>query len=96
MADTLEILDLPESEQVQLSFISESGISESGDRESAPPVPFPFPLTDAELLELAWLFTRYAFEPFGDSHPRAEAAEAGMRDLGRLMFETVFRPSGVL
>ena len=88
MADTLEILDLPESEQIQLSFISESG-----DRESAPPVSFPYPLTDAELLELAWLFTRYAYEPFGDSRPRAEAAEAGMRDLGRLMFETAFRSS---
>ena len=88
MADTLEILDLPESEQVQLSLVSESG-----ERESAPPVSFPFPLTDDELLELAWLFTRYAFEPFGNSRPRAEAAEAGMRDLGRLMFETVFRSS---
>ena len=89
MADTLEILDLPESGQVQLSVIDESD-----RRQSAPPVPFPFPLTDRELLELAWLFTGYAFEPFGESRARAEAAEAGLRGLGRLMLESVFRASG--
>ena len=32
-------------------------------------------------------------EPFGDARTRADAAEAGLRDLGRLMFETVFRSS---
>ncbi len=89
MADTLEILDLAESGQVQLSIITESG-----SRESAPPVSFPFPLTDEELLELAWLFANYALEPFGESRSRAAAAEAGLRDLGRLMMETLFRSSG--
>ena len=88
MADTLEILDLTESGQIQLSVIDESG-----SRESAPPVSFPFPLTDVELLEFAWLFTGYAVEPFGESRARAEAAEAGLRDLGRLMLESVFRGS---
>ena len=94
MADTLEILDLPESGQIQLSIIKDTGIDESDRRQSAPPVPFPFPLTDRELLELAWLFTGYAFEPFGESRARAEAAEAGLRGLGRLMLESVFRASG--
>ena len=77
MADTLEILDLPESGQIQLSIIDESG-----RRESAPPVSFPFPLTDEELLELAWLFTAYAAEPFGESRARAETAEAGTAQPG--------------
>ena len=86
MADTLEILDLADLEQLQLSFVSESG-----DRESAPPVNFPFPLTDAELQEVSWLLTDYASEPFGESRSRAEVAEAGLRDLGRLLMETVFR-----
>ena len=45
-------------------------------------------------MELAWLFTGYAFEPFGESRARAEAAEAGLRGLGRLMLESVFRASG--
>ncbi len=88
MAATLEILDLPETEQIQLSLIDESG-----HRKSAPPVAFPFPLTDAELLDLAWLFSSYTSGPFGESRPRAETAEAGLRDLGRLMFERVFRAS---
>ena len=86
LADTLEILDLPESGRLQLSIVDDSG-----SRASAPPVSFPFPLTDEELLELAWLFTSYPSEPFGESRPRAEAAEAGLRNLGRLMLETVFR-----
>ncbi len=88
MADTLEILDLADSGRIQLSHLDDSG-----NRTQAPPVSFPYPLTDEELLELAWLFTNYANEPFGDSRSRAEAAEAGLRDLGRLMFETVFRSS---
>ena len=88
MADTLEILDLPETGQVQVSVIDETG-----SRESAPPVSFPFPLTDAELLEMAWFFTEFAHEPFGESRNRAEAVESGLRDLGRLMMETLFRSS---
>ena len=88
MAYTLEILDLADREQLQLSFVNESG-----ERESAPPVNFPYPLTDAELLEMAWLFTGYATDPFGESRSRAELAEAGLQDLGRLLMETVFRSS---
>ena len=88
MVDTLEILDLADSQQLQLSILDESG-----NRELSPPVAFPYPLTDAELLEIAWLFTSYPLEPFGESRQRAEAAEAGLRDLGRLMMETVFRSS---
>ncbi len=98
MADTLEILDLPETGQVQLSFIHDSGIKESGTdesgrRESAPAVSFPFPLTDSELLEIAWFFTEFGHDPFGESRARAEAVESGLRDLGRLMMETLFRSS---
>ena len=85
---TLEILDLPDTGQLQLSIIEDSG-----NRRSAPPVPFAYPLTDAELLEMAWFFTDYAGDPFGESRSRAEAVEAGMRDLGRLLLETVFRAS---
>ena len=88
MVDTLEILDLADSQQLQLSIIGESG-----DRTSAPPVAFAYPLTDAELLEMAWLLTGYPFGPFGESRQRAEVVEAGLRDLGRLMMETVFRSS---
>ena len=88
MVETLEILDLVESEQIQLSFISEFG-----ERETAPPVNFPYPLTDAEFQEMAWFFSGYVRRPFGDSRQRAEAVETGLRDLGRLMMEILFRSS---
>ena len=89
MPEMLEILDLPETGQLQLSVIDDSG-----NRESAPPFPFPLPLTDAELLEIAWLFTGYSAHPFGDSRQRAEGVETGLRALGRLLLETVFRSGG--
>ena len=88
MVDTLEILDLAKLEQIQLSLVDDAG-----NRTSAPPVNFPFPLTDAELAELAWLLNGYPSEPYGESGSRAEVAVAGMRDLGRLLMETVFRSS---
>ena len=40
-----------------------------------------------------WLLTTYPLEPFGESNSRAEVAQAGLRDLGRLLLETVFRSS---
>ena len=86
MADTLEILDLAVSGQVQLSILDDSN-----RRESAPPAPFSFPLTDAEIHEIYWLLDGYAHDPFGEARGRAEVAEAGLRDLGRLLLETVFR-----
>ena len=89
MPEMLEILDLPETGQLQLSVIDDSG-----NRESAPPFPFPFPLTDAELQEIGWLFTGYSANPFGDSRQRAEGVETGLRALGRLLLEIVFRSGG--
>ena len=86
MADTLEILDLAVSGQVQLSILDDSN-----RRESTPPTPFSFPLTDAEIHEIYWLLDGYAHEPFGEARGRAEVAEAGLRDLGRMLLETVFR-----
>ena len=86
MADTLEILDLAEHDQLQLSITHDSG-----DRTITPPVNFSLPLTDAEQTEMAWLLTDYAADPFGESRTRAEIAETGLRDLGRLLLETVFR-----
>ena len=82
MADTLEILDLPESGQIQLSIVDETG-----RRESAPPVSFLFPLTDAELLELAWFLHRLRFRAIrGIARPgrgrRGGTARLGAADAG--------------
>ena len=86
MADTLEILDLAETGQIQLSITDDSG-----NRESAAAVAFPFPLTDEEILEICWLLQDYPSSPFGEARTRAEVVEAGLRDLGRLMLETISR-----
>ena len=86
--NTLEILDLPDAGQLQLSLLGDDG-----GRLSAPPVNFPFPVTEAEQQEIAWLLDGYGSNPFGDSRSRAEAVETGLRDLGRLLLETVFRSS---
>ena len=86
MPNTLEILDLPDTGQLQLSLLADDG-----NRLSAPPVTFPFPVTEAEQQEIAWLLTGYSSNPFGDSRARAEAVETGLRDLGRVLLETVFR-----
>lgn len=89
MPEILEIQDLPESGQLQVSVIDGSG-----NRESSTPVAFPFPLTKEEQQEIEWLFTGYAVSPFGESRSRAEAVEAGLRDLGRLLFETLLHADG--
>ena len=86
MPNTLEILDLPYAGQLQLSLLDDDG-----NRLSATPVTFPFPVTEAERQEIAWLLTGYGSNPFGDSRSRAAAVETGLRDLGRLLLETVFR-----
>ncbi len=86
MANTLEILDLREQLQVQVSFVDESGV-----RESAHPSAFPFPLSDSEIQEINWYFKEYPDNPYGPNKDRAEAVEAGFRDLGRLLAEGVFQ-----
>ena len=86
MPNILEILHLPVTGQLQLFLTGDDGVT-----LSSPPVAFPFPLTVAEQQEFTWLFTEYAGNPFGEARARAEAAESGLRDLGRLMLETAFR-----
>ena len=88
MADLLQIVDLADLSQVQLSLIT--GPNEV---ETAPPASFTFPLTDAELAEIRWYFTEYPENTFGDVSIRAEKVEAGLKDLGRILYETVFGSS---
>ncbi len=87
MADLLQIVDLADSGQVQFSLLGGSG------QETAPPANFPFPLTDSELAEIRWYCTEYPENTFGDSKTRAEAVEAGLKGLGRLLYEAVFGSS---
>ena len=85
MADLLQIVDLADSAQVQLSYIS--GTDEP---ETAPPANFPLPLTDAESAEIRWYFTEYPENTFGEATARATKVETGLKDLGLLLFRSVF------
>ena len=86
MATTLEIVDLASDSQIQLVLTNDSG-----DQEAAPPALFPFPLSNAETAEIQWYLTRYLDDPYGPSKERGEAVASGLRNLGRLLFECVFR-----
>ncbi len=87
LADILEILDLGDVGQVRVSVIGADG-----GRELAPAVDFPYPLTDEEIHEICWLLDGgYALAPFGEARGRADRVAAGLRDLGRLMLEGIFR-----
>ena len=84
-ATTLEIRDLADGSQVQLSLIR------GQDRDSAPPADFTYPLEDRDLQEICWYFTEFLQHPFGESKPRADSVEARLRSLGQSLFQPVFQ-----
>ena len=86
MVKRLEIQDLPESGQLQLTLRTDDGI------KTAPPVPFRIPMSAADRSEISWYFQDFPEYPFGPAKDRAEAVENGFRNLGRLLFETAFGP----
>ena len=63
MTTTLEIVDLAEESRVQL--VLTSGAAGLEDRETAPPAPFPFPLSRQEISEIEWFLTEYPGNPYG-------------------------------
>ncbi|MDA1127849.1 MAG: tetratricopeptide repeat protein [Chloroflexi bacterium] len=88
MADSLQIVDLAESGQVQVS------LSTGHDQpETASPSNFSLPLTHQELAEVHWYFTEYPENTFGEAKTRAETVEAGFKDLGQLLYQAVFQSS---
>ncbi|MSQ06431.1 MAG: tetratricopeptide repeat protein [Dehalococcoidia bacterium] len=87
MASRLEIVDLPQSGQVQLAWRSAAG------HETAPPVAFVDPLGEAEHQELAWYFQEYLDNPFGAAKARAASVEQDLRSLGVKLFQEVFQGS---
>ena len=87
MADLLQIVDLVDSSQIQLSLLGGSG------EETAPPASFPLPLSGSELSEIHWYFTEFPENTFGEAKTRAEAVEGGLKALGRLLYEAVFGSS---
>nr|MCS5654635.1 hypothetical protein [Dehalococcoidia bacterium] len=78
MADLLQIMDLADSSQVQLSYISDTGDA------TAPPADFSLPLTDSESAEIRWYLSEYPENTFGEAKTRAAKVESGLKDLGLL------------
>ena len=87
MVKRLEIHDLADSGELQLVLQGD------GARHSAAAVQFCNPLEDSDRAEICWYFQEYLDYPFGAARERAGAVEEGLRNLGRLLFETVF-PAG--
>ena len=84
MATILEIQDLPDSGKVQLVHRTGQGAM------TAPAIDFPITLDDRDRTEVSWYFQEYLGNPFGAARERAQAVENGLRNLGRLIFETLF------
>lgn len=87
LVKSLEIRDLPESGELQLSLRTDNSL------ETSPPVSFRIPLEAGDRSEISWYFQEFPEYPFGPARDRAEAVENGFRNLGRLLFETVFAPA---
>ena len=84
MDKVLEIIDLPDHNQVQLCM------NRDGQRRTAPPVPFADPANEEQYQEIAWYFQNSLDDPSEVSKSRAEGVESSLRDLGRRLFETIF------
>ena len=87
MTKVLEILHVVDTEEIQLSVISEEG------RRSAPPVEFKEVLPTSFQREIDWYFQEYLDNPFGPAIDRAQAVEATMQDLGRRLFQAAMQSS---
>ena len=81
---SLSIIDLADTGQVQVRAVDASG----GDTLAAPGA-FAADLSADERAGLDWYHYGYPLTPIG-ALPRAEAIETALRNLGRLLFETVF------
>ena len=85
MAHLLQIVDLADSGQVQLSISTGPG-----QVETAPAVDFTLPLTESESEEIRWYHSEYPQNTFGEAAERAQKVEAGLKALGLLLFQAVF------
>ena len=85
MFKALEVIDLTDQKQVQLRIRS------GEESQTAAPVPFADPVDQSLYQEIGWYFQDYLEDTFGDSGTRARELETSLRNLGRLMFEVVFK-----
>ena len=87
MTRFLEVHDLPDTGQLRLVLRKEDGPT------AVPATPFRNPLASSDRAEISWYFQEYLDAPYGPNVERAGAVENGFRNLGRLLYETVF-PEG--
>ena len=81
---SLEIKEVPDHGQVELRLTTATG-----SPGSSSPTTFTLDLTDDERAALDWYHTEFQRAPIGVLS-RAEAIEEATRNLGRVLFETLF------
>ncbi|CAI8003422.1 hypothetical protein GBAR_LOCUS3647 [Geodia barretti] len=81
---SLEIKEIPDHGQVELRLTTATGSTSSSS-----PTTFTLDLTDDERAALDWYHTEFQRAPIGALN-RAEAIEEATRNLGRVLFETLF------
>ena len=85
MANLLIIEDLAGTNEVKLTLNSDTNTSQSATTS------FQIPLETTDRDEIHWYFSQYLSEASDNSSQRAEAIEAGLRNLGRLLFEKLLQ-----
>jgi len=85
VANLLIIEDLAGTNEVKLTLNSDTNISQSATTS------FQIPLETTDRDEIHWYFSQYLSEASDNSSQRAEAIEAGLRNLGRLLFEKLLQ-----
>jgi hypothetical protein len=64
---------------------------ERAQPQTAPDAPFGFEITAEQHRLIQWYLEEYLQYPWGEFNTRAQSAEALLDDLGRKLFDTVFR-----
>ena len=85
MDKVLEITGLIDHGQVQLC------LGNGGERRIAPPAAFSCSLNSEQQRDISWYFQGYPDEPSDLPKSRAGAVESTLLDLGRQLFDAVFR-----
>ena len=84
MVRALRIIHLPQQEEIQIT------LERDGQRNIAPQVAFTGLLDPHLAEEIGWYFSEYLDAPFGPAKERAQSVEQGLRNFGRLLFESTF------
>ena len=83
----LQIIDLADSGQVQLSLVN------AGSQQASATIPFSLPANRINQDELLWYFQARFGDASQDTASRTQSVETGLRNLGRGLYQTLFENS---